>query len=556
MKNEKMIIYQVLPRLFGNNNTNRLKNGTLQENGSGKFSDFTPRCLQAIKKLGVTHVWFTGILEHATATAYADVPASAVAITKGIAGSPYAVRDYYDVDADLAENTALRMDEFESLVKRTHQADLDVIIDFVPNHVARVYHSDMKPIGVKDFGETDRCDWHFSPQNNFYYFPNTPFSPQFQLSDYEEFPAKATGNDCFSASPSSNDWYETIKLNYGVDYLGSLAQHFDPLPDTWLKMRDILIYWAEKGVDGFRCDMAEMVPVAFWHWVIAELKKRFPKLIFIAEVYNPSLYRSYIKYGGFDYLYDKVDLYDTLRGVMCGYISASEITKAWQAVGDIQNNMLSFLENHDEQRIASEFFANNSLKGIPAMMVATLLTTSPTMCYFAQELGERGMDEEGFSGRDGRTTIFDYWSIDKVIRWRNSGKYDTQLLTKEETELQKFYQKIFAIAREKSVAKGVMYDLQYLNLSNPDYDATRQFAWLRRFENETLLVVVNFDDTNKNIKLNVIQEVFDFLGMKPKKRQLMKDLLSNKSCYMDFRPDTPLELELNANSGIVFKFKN
>lgn len=556
MKNEKMIIYQVLPRLFGNDNTNRLKNGTLEENGSGKFSDFTLRCLQAIKKLGITHVWFTGILEHATATAYADVPASAVAITKGIAGSPYAVRDYYDVDADLAENTALRMDEFESLVKRTHQADLDVIIDFVPNHVARVYHSDMKPIGVKDFGETDRCDWHFSPQNNFYYFPNTPFSPQFQLSDYEEFPAKATGNDCFSASPSSNDWYETVKLNYGVDYLGSSAQYFDPLPNTWLKMRDILIYWAEKGVDGFRCDMAEMVPVAFWHWVIAELKKRFPKLIFIAEVYNPSLYRSYIKYGGFDYIYDKVGLYDTLRGVMCGYTSASEITKAWQAVGDIQNNMLLFLENHDEQRIASEFFANNSLKGIPAMMVATLLTTSPTMCYFAQELGERGMDEEGFSGRDGRTTIFDYWSIDKVIRWRNSGKYDTQLLTKEESELQKKYQKIFAIAREKSVAKGVMYDLQYLNLSNPDYDATRQFAWLRRFENETLLVVVNFDDTNKNIKLNVIQEVFDFLGMKPKKRQLMKDLLSNKSCYMDFRPDTPLELELNANSGIVFKFKN
>lgn len=556
MKNEKMIIYQVLPRLFGNDNTNRLKNGTLEENGSGKFSDFTLRCLQAIKKLGVTHVWFTGILEHATATAYADVPASAVAITKGIAGSPYAVRDYYDVDADLAENTALRMDEFESLVKRTHQADLDVIIDFVPNHVARVYHSDMKPIGVKDFGETDRCDWHFSPQNNFYYFPNTPFSPQFQLSDYEEFPAKATGNDCFSASPSSNDWYETVKLNYGVDYLGSSAQYFDPLPNTWLKMRDILIYWAEKGVDGFRCDMAEMVPVAFWHWVIAELKKRFSKLIFIAEVYNPSLYRSYIKYGGFDYLYDKVDLYDTLRGVMCGYTSASEITKAWQAVGDIQHNMLSFLENHDEQRIASEFFANNSLKGIPAMMVATLLTTSPTMCYFAQELGERGMDEEGFSGRDGRTTIFDYWSIDKVIRWRNSGKYDTQLLTKEEAKLQKKYQKIFAIAREKSVAKGVMYDLQYLNLSNSDYDATRQFAWLRRFENETLLVVVNFDDTNKNIKLNVIQEVFDFLGMKPKKRQLMKDLLSNKSCYMDFRPDTPLELELNANSGIVFKFKN
>lgn len=556
MREEKMIIYQVLPRLFGNNNENRLENGTLAENGCGKFADFTPTCLRAIKKLGATHIWYTGVLEHATATAYENIVADNSTIIKGIAGSPYAVRDYYDVDADLSEDVSRRINEFEALVSRTHRSGLGVIIDFVPNHVARVYRSDMKPDGVQDFGEGDRSDWHFSPQNNFYYFPNTPFAPQFEVADYNEIPAKATGNDCFSASPSVNDWYETVKLNYGVDYMGAHARHFDPLPDTWLKMRDILVYWAEKGVDGFRCDMAEMVPVEFWHWVIAELKKRFPKLIFIAEVYNPALYRSYIHYGGFDYLYDKVGLYDTLRGVMCGYASASEITRAWQSVSDIQGNMLSFLENHDEQRIASQFFANNPYKAIPAMMVAALLSASPTMCYFAQELGEQGMDKEGFSGVDGRTTIFDYWSIDKIIRWRDFGKYDTQLLTDEECELQTFYKKLFAIAKEDAVAKGVMYDLQYLNLSNSDYDATKQFAWLRRFENETLLVVVNFDDANKNIKLNVIQEVFDFLGMRPKKRQLMKDLLSNKSCYKDFCPDTPLELELNANSGIVFKFKN
>lgn len=556
MREEKMIIYQVLPRLFGNNNKNRLENGTLAENGCGKFADFTPTCLRAIKKLGATHIWYTGVLEHATATAYENIVADNSTIIKGIAGSPYAVRDYYDVDADLSEDVSRRINEFEALVSRTHRSGLGVIIDFVPNHVARVYRSDMKPDGVQDFGEGDRSDWHFSPQNNFYYFPNTPFAPQFEVADYNEIPAKATGNDCFSASPSVNDWYETVKLNYGVDYMGAHARHFDPLPDTWLKMRDILVYWAEKGVDGFRCDMAEMVPVEFWHWVIAELKKRFPKLIFIAEVYNPALYRSYIHYGGFDYLYDKVGLYDTLRGVMCGYASASEITRAWQSVSDIQGNMLSFLENHDEQRIASQFFANNPYKAIPAMMVAALLSASPTMCYFAQELGEQGMDKEGFSGVDGRTTIFDYWSIDKIIRWRDFGKYDTQLLTDEECELQTFYKKLFAIAKEDAVAKGVMYDLQYLNLSNSDYDATKQFAWLRRFENETLLVVVNFDDANKNIKLNVIQEVFDFLGMRPKKRQLMKDLLSNKSCYKDFCPDTPLELELNANSGIVFKFKN
>ena len=556
MREEKMIIYQVLPRLFGNNNENRLENGALAENGCGKFADFTPTCLRAIKKLGATHIWYTGVLEHATATAYENIVADNSTIIKGIAGSPYAVRDYYDVDADLSEDVSQRIKEFEALVARTHRSGLGVIIDFVPNHVARVYRSDMKPDGVQDFGEGDRNDWHFSPQNNFYYFPNTPFAPQFEVADYNEIPAKATGNDCFSASPSVNDWYETVKLNYGVDYMGAQARHFDPLPDTWLKMRDILVYWAEKGVDGFRCDMAEMVPVEFWHWVIAELKTRFPNLFFVAEVYNPSLYRSYIHYGGFDYLYDKVGLYDTLRGVMCGYASASEITRAWQSVSDIQGNMLSFLENHDEQRIASQFFANNPQKAIPAMMVAALLSASPTMCYFAQELGEQGMDKEGFSGVDGRTTIFDYWSIDKIIRWRNAGKYDTHLLTDEERKLQAFYQKLFAIAKEDAVAKGVMYDLQYLNLSNPDYDAAKQFAWLRRCGDETLLVVVNFSDEAKSIKLNIGQEVFDFLGMKCNHKQLMKELFTNKNRYINFSPNSLPEFQLDANSGVVFKFKN
>ena len=267
-----MIIYQVVPRLFGNDNAKRKKNGTLQQNGSGRLSSFTPNCLRAIKKLGVTHIWFTGILEHATATAHEQIEADVPSVVKGIAGSPYAVRDYYDIDADLVEQPANRIEEFEALVRRTHRAGLGAIIDFVPNHVARTYRSDMKPDGVRDFGEADRKELGFSPQNNFYYFPNTPFAPRFDLGNYTECPAKATGNDCFSPSPSVNDWYETVKLNYGVDYMGGGAHHFDPMPDTWLKMRDILLYWAAKGVDGFRCDMAEMVPVEFWHWVIAEVK--------------------------------------------------------------------------------------------------------------------------------------------------------------------------------------------------------------------------------------------------------------------------------------------
>ncbi len=553
---EKMIIYQVLPRLFGNDNATRKTNGTLAENGCGRFSDFTPKALQAIAELGATHIWYTGVLEHSTATNHEGIAADMASVVKGIAGSPYAVRDYYDVSADLADKVTNRMAEFEALVARTHKAGLKVIIDFVPNHVARVYHSDAKPVGVEDFGTSDRKDRYFSPQNNFYYFPNTDFSPQFDVADYKENPAKATGNDCFTPSPSHNDWYETVKLNYGVDYMGGGAQHFDPLPDTWTKMRDILLYWAAKGVDGFRCDMAEMVPVEFWHWAIDEVKRRFPKLIFVAEVYNPSLYSAYIHRGGFDYLYDKVGLYDTLRNVVCGAESAIAITSAWQSVNDIQRHMLSFLENHDEQRIASDFFATNALLARPAMIVTTLLTEAPTMCYFGQELGERGMDEEGFSGRDGRTTIFDYWSIDKIMRWRNGGKYNAEQLTEEEKALQEFYRTLFALAREKTVAQGTMYDLQYLNTMNADYDSTKQYAWLRRSGKETLLCVVNFSDENKNIRLNVTKEVFDFLGMQANEKQRMTEVLSKSRTTVRFTPDEPVAIEVPANGGVVLKFKN
>ena len=290
--------------------------------------------------------------------------------------------------------------------------------------------------------------------------------------------------------------------------------------------------------------------------MIAEVKKQYPQLFFVAEVYNPSLYRAYIHEGGFDYLYDKVGLYDTLRGVTCGYRSASEITCAWQSVNDIQGHMLSFLENHDEQRIASDFFAGNAQRAIPAMMVATLLTASPSMCYFGQELGEHGMDEEGFSGRDGRTTIFDYWSLDKIIRWRNGGLYNTQRLTLEERNLQDFYTRLFTVAKENAVTKGVMYDLQYLNLENPDYDATKLFAWIRRYEHETLLLVVNFSAEEQHIRLNVTQEVFRFLGLNPNDEQCVRDLFLHKSYTITLCPTLPIELEVKPYGGVALKFNN
>lgn len=338
------------------------QNGDLRTNGCGKMDDFTKQALHAIKKMGATHIWYTGIIAHATQTDYTayGIPKDHPAVVKGKAGSPYAIKDYYDVDPDLAVRPEKRMEEFAALVERTHESGLKMIIDFVPNHVARQYHSLAKPAGTKDLGENDDKTQAFSPNNNFYYIPGQALGGDLNLYDaeagrYEEMPAKATGNNRFDATPNVNDWYETVKLNYGVDYIGNTGCHFDPIPDTWHKMKDILLFWAARGIDGFRCDMAEMVPCEFWGWAIPQVKAVYPNLIFIAEVYNPNEYRNYIFNGHFDYLYDKVGLYDALRAVTCGYASATSITSCWQSVNDIWSHMLNFLENHDEQRIASDF---------------------------------------------------------------------------------------------------------------------------------------------------------------------------------------------------------
>jgi glycosidase len=344
-----------LPRLFGNKAHVNLPNGSIDINGCGKFNAITAKALKIIRDLGVTHVWYTGVIEHATQTDYTafGIRKDHSAVVKGKAGSPYAIKDYYDVDPDLAENVPDRMQEFEALVARTHKAALKVIIDFVPNHVARQYGSDAKPEGVIDLGEHDNPNHAFDPQNNFYYIPNQFFAGQFNLlkdekAPYHEYPAKASGNDVFSALPTVNDWYETVKLNYGVDYQGGGVALFDPVPDTWHKMLDILSFWAAKGVDGFRCDMAEMVPVEFWSWVIPQIRAQHPAVIFIAEIYNPAAYRSFIDFGQFDYLYDKVGMYDTLRAIVCGHEPARHISMMWQRVSDILPKMLFFLENHDE----------------------------------------------------------------------------------------------------------------------------------------------------------------------------------------------------------------
>jgi len=546
-----------LPRLFGNYNTANKPNGSLEENGCGKFNNFTSKALKEIKSLGVTHVWFTGVIEHATQTDYSSfgIRKDHPAIVKGKAGSAYAIKDYYDVDPDLAENVQNRMGEFEQLVDRTHKAVLKVIIDFVPNHVARQYTSDAKPEGVNDLGENDLIDHAFHPNNNFYYLPDQPFSPQFDVDGYVELPAKATGNDQFTAHPGINDWYETVKLNYGLDYLNNRQPYFDPVPDTWQKMLHILLYWAGKKVDGFRCDMAEMVPVEFWHWAIAKVKSNYPEIIFIAEVYNPQEYRNYIFQGGFDYLYDKVGMYDLLRNITCHQHAATQITHAWQSLSGIEDKMLHFLENHDEQRIAADFFAGNPWKILPALIVSATLTKAPFMLYAGQELGERGMDAEGFSGLDGRTTIFDYWGVGTLQQWGNKGRFDGKLLTDDQQHLREFYQQLLHLSlNEKAIHRGVMYDLQYANFHHPAYHQEKQFAYFRKYEDELILIVVNFDERPVAISLNIPAEALDYLQVESNVSYRHVDLLDERYCgNFKFNAESLIEISIPALTGRILK---
>lgn len=544
----KHIIYQIIPRLFANFNETRKYNGTKAENGCGKMADINDKALKSIADLGATHVWYTGIIRHATAEL------NSPAITKGLAGSPYAITDYYDVNPDLAVNEDKRMEEFEQLVARTHAAGLDVLIDFVPNHVAREYRSTHKPKGIEDLGEGDHPEWAFSPLNNFYYIPGQPLTMDIDLKGYQEYPAKVTGNDCFSSHPSKTDWYETVKLNYGVFYQGGGEKQFFPIPSTWKKMVDILLFWASKKINGVRVDMAEMVPVEFFQWAIDKVKKKYPEFIFIGECYDPSRYDAYLK-AGFDYLYDKVGMYDYLRGVTSKNWPVEGITSQWmQHSGERLNHMLYFLENHDEQRIASGFFCGDGTCAEPAMIVAATLNQCAVMVYMGQELGERGMDMEGFSGIDGRTTIFDYWGIKSIQAWANKGKYDGANMTEEQRDLRLFYQRLLTIARDnKAVQKGLMYDITYAQ--GEGFNKHEQYAFIRHWEDETLLVIINFHDREQHMRVRIPNDAFVYLGIDETKNSQATDLLRGEKWSIPFNTSEAIELTLPAWRGVILKIQ-
>jgi len=565
--NNKLIIYQLLPRLFGNTNTTNKFYGSIEKNGCGKFNDITDAALQEIAGMGFTHVWYTGVIAHATMTDYSafGIKTDDPDVVKGRAGSPYAINDYYDIAPDLAVNVPNRMAEFEALVKRTHDADLKVIIDLVPNHVARTYKSDAKPEGVRDFGEDDDKTKAFSPKNDFYYIPGQPFAvpggynpggDEFQSSlkdgRFDENPAKATGNDVFSASPSIYDWFETVKLNYGVDYLNGRSQHFDPVPPLWNKLYDILVFWSGKGIDGFRCDMIEMVPVEFWAWLIPKLKLQFANLIFIGEAYQVGLYRPYIN-AGFDYLYDKVGLYDTIKRLTRNEYGASTwgINAVWNNdANGIDSHMLRFMENHDEERIASSAFAGNPWLAVPGMVVSATLNTGPVMIYSGQEVGEPASGHQGFGG-DPRTSIFDYCGVPEHQKWMNNGHFDGGGLSDDHKSLRNFYSKLLnAVTANEALSAGRFYELMLCNEHQPNFDQGMYF-YARYTDKQRVLVIANFNRYDKNMPVKITGDLLNKINVSGP--VTFTDLL-NGNTYYTGNIDDGLNVMIPASSALLLAF--
>lgn len=530
MKPQKIVVYQVFTRLFGNTNSTNKTWGTKEENGVGKFNDFTDTALEEIKKLGVSHIWYTGVPHHGVIGDFPEIGLSSddPDVIKGRAGSPYAVRDYYQVNPDLAVDVRKRMEEFEALIERTHKHEMKVIIDIVPNHVSRFYEGKNNPEGVLDFGSTDEKTVEYAKENNFYYIPGKAFAvpaakngylplggEEHLLADgkFEENPAKWTGNGSRLAQPDFYDWYETVKINYGVspdgvkdfDELPAGADsldwkaHFDfwqgkEVPNSWKKFKDITQFWLGKGVDGFRFDMAEMVPVEFWSYLNSHIKMTNPEAFLLAEVYNPTLYRDYIHKGKMDYLYDKVELYDTLKHIIQGHGLTDNLVPILEGLKDIEHHMLHFLENHDEQRIASPEFAGNPWKAMPAMVVSATVSTSPTMIYFGQEVGESGAEMAGF-GQPSRTSIFDYIGVPQHQKWMNDGKFDGGQLSDNEKALRNYYSEVLNFTRNSPALMGEYLEIHTFNRKeNPDY-TNKAFAFARWDESQKLIVVTNFDES-------------------------------------------------------------
>ena len=555
-------IYQLLPRLFGNVNETRKPNGTLLENGVGKFADLNDAALGSLRAMGFTHIWLTGVLRQATSTDYAAIglPADDPDLLKGLAGSPYAIKDCFDVCPDYAVQPAERLAEFRALLARMHAAKLRAIIDFVPNHVARSYRSTFQPDA--DFGAKDDRQRFFAAQNNFFYLQadapgggaplRLPTMRDGQLVsptcrvlgkgdgrfDGELEHGKVTGNNVASWAPGPNDWYETVKLNYGFDFTTG-AQEYPtteqagkPIPDTWLKMDRVLAHWQALGVDGFRCDMAHLVPPEFWTWAIGRARDRKADAFFVGEAYDNDPIKvtngnvmTALLGAGFNAVYDDPS-YKALKGIYDGPKWANDLDGA---LGDdlLFPRALRYVENHDEVRLAGagQWGGVGMEVGRPVAAILYGLSRGPVLIYSGQEVGEPARGAEGFAGDDARTTIFDYWSMPELAKWVNGHRYDGGRLAPEQKKLREFYARLLALVGEPAFRDGECFRLNYANKENERFGRvggeTASGHWLYaylRFDAKTgqrFVVLANLhrSETLRDVQIRLPREAVAFLQM-------------------------------------------
>ncbi len=575
-------IYQLFVRLFGNLNENRKRNGTLAENGVGKFADINDAALASIRAMGFTHVWLTGVLQQATATDYSDIgqPADDTDLLKGLAGSPYAIKDYFDVCPDYAVNPAERLVEFRELIDRLHAHGLKAIIDLVPNHVARSYASCIKPDcnfgSCGCAGAGDDTTRFFHPQNNFFYLTpdgNGPplhlptfrdgvaLSPTCQLPgaqcdgiyDGEKAFGRVTGNNCVSWTPQLHDWYETVKLNYGFDFTDPSKSTREypnawspekPIPDTWTKADQVIEYWQSLGVDGFRCDMAHMVPPESWSWTIAQARRRRPDVFFMGEAYNDDPAKvpgsdpvvSQLNFGrgnvlfdllnaGFDAVYD-APVYRALKRVYDGSGWANDIDGE-MADEFISHNSVRYAENHDEVRLAArhEWGGVGMNVGRPVAAILYGLSRGAIMLYNGQEVGEPAEGAEGFGGDDARTSIFDYWSMPEFAKWVNDHRYDGGGLSPQQQALRHFYGRLINLVGEPAFRDGKLFPLNGSNRDNAAFGRLpgepASGHWLYAFlrydvsSGQRFLVVANLHPTIsfQNIRVLLPAAALEFLQL-------------------------------------------
>ena len=517
------VIYQLFVRHFSNFSQGQKPWGSKEENGCGTFEGITDTALAAIAQMGVTHLWLTGVLRHATQTPYAGLPAHPACVVKGIAGSPYAVVDYFDVDPDLAVVPEARLDEFRALLTRCRRHGMIPMLDFVPNHVSRCYESTIAP--QHQFGARDRRDVFFDRHNSYYYLAQGAGDGRMLLPD-GEFAAergcgRVTGNNAALWAPSAYDWYETVKLNYGCDYRHGAAEAealpgmMAPdvaVPHTWLLMDEVLAWWQDMGVGGFRCDMAHMVPPAFWRWAIARARLRDGGVFFMAEAYNDHMkltagdVHTTLLEAGFGGVYD-AEAYQALRALFESNAWANDLDACHRPDGPRFTGGVRYVENHDEPRMASPLFWGGVGEYVAraAMVAQYASTAAPVLFYNGQETAERAEGPGGFGGNNGRSSIFDYTHLPRLQRWTHGGRYDGALLSDDERSLRDFCGRLLRLLQHPALAKGEFYGLNWANMQTPDFgrepgestSGHRAYAFLRHdaAARATLLVVCNFSPT-------------------------------------------------------------